>query len=105
MPATFHIGLPNIHQRKCILKQVLRIESVSEDVDYNRLSDLTEGFSGSDLRELCRTAAVYRVREMVGNSPDSLREINFDDLLKALRKMKESKIHCGAAVYQSYSVD
>merc|ERR1712008_400329 len=28
MPATFHIGLPDIHQRKSILKQILEMEAV-----------------------------------------------------------------------------
>lgn len=27
------------------------------------ISKLTDGFSGSDLRELCRNAALYRVRD------------------------------------------
>jgi SpoVK/Ycf46/Vps4 family AAA+-type ATPase len=40
-------------------------EKVDDNIDLARLADLTEGFSGSDLREVCRTAAVYRMRELV----------------------------------------
>ncbi len=29
------------------------------------LAEKTEGFSGSDLRELCRNAAIYRVRDLI----------------------------------------
>ena len=36
------------------------MEAVSHDLDYVQLSKLTQGFSGSDLREACRTASVYR---------------------------------------------
>ena len=36
------------------------MESVSDDLDYVQLSKLTQGFSGSDIREACRTASVYR---------------------------------------------
>lgn len=36
---------------------------VSDDVDLEHISRLTDGFSGSDLRELCRNAALYRVRD------------------------------------------
>jgi SpoVK/Ycf46/Vps4 family AAA+-type ATPase len=112
MPATFHIGLPDAKQRRSILAQVLRIENVDEDVDLDRLSGLSEGFSGSDLRELCRTASVYRVKDYVrggggeGTSATALRSIVNDDLLKALGKMRESKIHCGgASVLNSFTLD
>ena len=40
------------------------METLDDDVDYSRLSKLTEGFSGSDVRETCRTASVYRMREI-----------------------------------------
>lgn len=115
MPATFHIGMPDARQRKSILTAILRVEAVAEDIDYNRLADLTEGFSGSDLRELCRTGSVYRVRDMVraasasredeGEEQTQLRPIAMEDLIQAFTKMKESKVHCGAAVYNSYKLD
>lgn len=36
---------------------------MSDDVDMEHIAKLTDGFSGSDLRELCRNAALYRVRD------------------------------------------
>lgn len=105
MPAQFHIGLPTEEQRKKILQLVLGAEAVSNDVDYNRLSKLTNGFSGSDLRELCRHASVYRVRKLMKNANnldnssttemDSPPEITMQDLMCAFGKMRESKMHTG----------
>lgn len=108
MPATFHIPMPNAAQRKQILKLILENEPVSEDVDIERVAKCTDGFSGSDLRELCRNASVYRVRDYMrneirgGNSTsdgeefhDALRPITMEDLTVSLNKMKESKMHCG----------
>lgn len=105
MPATFRIGLPTQEQRRSILRTVLHLENVSENVDSLRVAKLTEGFSGSDLRELCRTAAVYRVRDYIetqdeetfqdAEEEESLRAITMEDLLKALAKMKESRVDCG----------
>ena len=113
MPATFHVGLPDVHQRKSIFKRILEMESTNEDVDYIRLSKLTDGFSGSDLRECCRTASVYRMKELMAlkvretedeecsnNKPVSeLRQIGNEDLLKAVAKLKESKVHCGTSLF------
>lgn len=116
MPAQFVIGSPDAEQRKKILQLVLEQENVADDVDLNRLAKLTNNFSGSDLRELCRNASVYRLREYVrlndtGASTststststrnndtaklDSPPPILMQHLLDSFGKMKESKMHTG----------
>jgi len=104
MPATFRIGLPSAEQRKAILTTVLRMEHVAEDVDIWRLAKLTEGFSGSDIRELCRSAAVGRVYLMTQDQ-NTLPPIAMDDLLNSLAKMRESKIDCGGALPRPPDLD
>ncbi|EDW88784.1 outer mitochondrial transmembrane helix translocase [Drosophila yakuba] len=103
MPAQFHIGLPSETQRKDILKLILQSEEISRDVDLNRLSKLTNGFSGSDLREMCRNASVYRMRQLITSSDPSAAaldrnnvSITMDDLLGSHLKIKESKMHTGS---------
>ncbi|XP_034490943.1 ATPase family AAA domain-containing protein 1 [Drosophila innubila] len=109
MPAQFHISLPSEVQRGQILKLILASEEIDSNVDYNRLAKLTNGFSGSDLREMCRNASVYRMRQFMtatdrnqqsapSNSADinkTLISITMDDLLSSHLKMKESKMHTG----------
>lgn len=63
MPASFHINLPNAEQRNRILDLILTNEPVDSDMNLGHIAAITEGFSGSDLRELCRLASVYRVRD------------------------------------------
>ncbi|CAH0401049.1 unnamed protein product [Chilo suppressalis] len=118
MPATFHVPMPSETQRDRILRLILHAEPTAQDIDYKRLASCTEGFSGSDLHELCRQAAVYRVRDLArqemkqdeqnkasqkSNHSDSedeyvdaVRPITMDDLRMSLSKLKESKIQCGA---------
>ncbi|KAH8287843.1 hypothetical protein KR018_002278 [Drosophila ironensis] len=104
MPAQFHIGLPTERQRGDILKLILQSEEVSQDVDLNRLAKLTNGFSGSDLREMCRNASVFRMRQLIEDRPNSVSSvlnpanvsITMDDLLNSHVKIKESKMHTGS---------
>ncbi|EGD72784.1 hypothetical protein PTSG_04511 [Salpingoeca rosetta] len=60
-----HIGLPDAVQRARILKVILRHEQLSRDVDIAKLASETEGYSGSDLRELCRVAATRALRHSI----------------------------------------
>ncbi|KAK2876602.1 hypothetical protein Q8A67_020698 [Cirrhinus molitorella] len=94
MPTKFHIFQPNAKQREDILKLILKNENVESAVDFDEIAKQTDGFSGSDLREMCRDAALLCVHEFVHQeSPneDFIRPIRQDDLQRALEKMKKSK--------------
>lgn len=65
MPAQFHIGLPSEDQRLKILQLILRQEKLATDVEFAQLARMTNGYSGSDLREMCRNASVYRIRKLM----------------------------------------
>jgi len=58
MASKFHIPLPDQDQRKHILDLTLKSEVLGPDFNLNKLSILTEGFSGSDLKEVARSSAV-----------------------------------------------
>ncbi|XP_075960754.1 outer mitochondrial transmembrane helix translocase [Anarhichas minor] len=111
MPATFHVGLPNTRQRQDILRLILAGENLSNAINLKEIAEKTEGYSGSDLRELCRDAAMYRFRDYVRKEQmrqiaqqlqdcqeeerpvdeERLRPVTQLDLLFSLDKMKESK--------------
>ncbi|EDW02817.1 outer mitochondrial transmembrane helix translocase [Drosophila grimshawi] len=106
MPAQFHIGLPLENQRLAILQIILQQEQLHPAVDLKRLANLTPGYSGSDLKELCRHASIYRMRQfmrnllvMEGNAieeqivDDNQLVISMEDLLKSLVIMDMSKLH------------
>ncbi|XP_054267942.1 outer mitochondrial transmembrane helix translocase-like [Macrosteles quadrilineatus] len=108
MPATFHIGLPKLNQRVAIFSLIMEGEPTASDVDIQKLARMTDGFSGSDIRELCRNASVYRVRDYMRTGTgsrtidgdgeefhDALRPITMEDLTLSLEKMKKSRAHCG----------
>lgn len=117
MPAQFHVGLPSDEQRVKILKLILETETIAPNVDLNRLAKLTNGFSGSDLRELCRNASVHRMRSFMRTNQESISKIdannstslkdndllaiNMEDLLNSFGKMRESKMHTGTLVHDT----
>ncbi|KAI9340466.1 P-loop containing nucleoside triphosphate hydrolase protein, partial [Obelidium mucronatum] len=65
MPKRFEVGLPNDEQRERILRLLLKTASVSASFSFPTLVRKTAGLSGSDLKELCRTAAMTPVREAI----------------------------------------
>ncbi|CAK9176935.1 unnamed protein product [Ilex paraguariensis] len=58
------VGLPPVESREQILRTLLAKEKV-EDLDFKELANMTEGYSGSDLKNLCITAAYRPVRELI----------------------------------------
>jgi len=64
-PQAFEIGIPDRSERANILKVILKGERIEEDIDYDNIARLCEGFTGSDIFELCKQAAYFPVRELL----------------------------------------
>lgn len=60
-----YIPLPDQPSRLGVLKANLRKTPISKDVDLNFLAQITEGFSGADLTEICQKAAKAAVRDSI----------------------------------------
>ncbi|CAK7222398.1 mitochondrial dynamin GTPase Msp1 [Sporothrix curviconia] len=75
MPKKFDVPLPDVNQRRRILQLVLGDTKRDEDnFDLELIARTTEGMSGSDLKELCRDAAMMPMREFLRqNRPDASR--------------------------------
>ncbi|CAN6860889.1 hypothetical protein Bca4012_044506 [Brassica carinata] len=58
------VGLPSTESREKILRTLLSKEK-TDDLDFHELGQMTEGYSGSDLKNLCITAAYRPVRELI----------------------------------------
>lgn len=69
MPRTFEIALPDLAQREEILKLVLNDTPKDDTVSPGQLANVTKGYSGSDLKELCRAAAMAPVRDFLKTNP------------------------------------
>lgn len=77
------ISLPNEQGRK----EILRIHSKKmnqEGVDYDTIVQMSVGFNGADLRNVCTEAGMMALRE-------ERDYVTNDDFIKSVRKMAESK--------------
>jgi len=112
MARRFYVGLPSAEQRRLLLEVLLRGERLSAGLDLGAVAAMTEHYSGSDLKELCRAAAIIPVREYLADHPGALqapkpiagppspagpggdaraqgavRELALDDFVQALRSI------------------
>ncbi|KAG7952982.1 hypothetical protein I3843_12G087300 [Carya illinoinensis] len=59
------VGLPSVENREIIFTTLLVKEKVEEGPDFKELARMTEGYTRSDLKILCTTAAYRPVRELI----------------------------------------
>lgn len=66
LPKRFLVSLPDSDQRKKILQVLLRDTEVDEnDFNIDQIALNAQGLSGSDLKELCREAALNAAKEYI----------------------------------------
>eukprot|EP00268_Persea_americana_P067932 TRINITY_DN93_c0_g1_i5.p1 TRINITY_DN93_c0_g1~~TRINITY_DN93_c0_g1_i5.p1 ORF type:complete len:1065 (-),score=280.19 TRINITY_DN93_c0_g1_i5:582-3428(-) len=65
LPRRLMVNLPDAPNRSKILKVILAKEDLSPDVDLDAIANMTDGYSGSDLKNLCVTAAHCPIREIL----------------------------------------
>jgi SpoVK/Ycf46/Vps4 family AAA+-type ATPase len=114
LPRSFRISLPDVKGRLQILQLTLQNHPMDEEAMafIPELAKLTVGYSGSDLKEMCKAAALESVRELMretsrqavsgGGSTGSmakalredenlkLRPMMKKDLLEATQKVKRT---------------
>jgi transitional endoplasmic reticulum ATPase len=75
-----YIPPPNYEERMAILKVHTKNMPIAEDVDLSEIAKQTEYFTGADLQNLCREAALLSLRENFDDR--NIRAIHFNNALK-----------------------
>lgn len=60
-----YIPLPDHASRVSIFKANLRKSPIADDITFEQLADVTEGFSGADITEICQRAAKNAIRDSI----------------------------------------
>jgi ATPase family AAA domain-containing protein 1 len=109
LPRRIMVDLPDLNTREEILRVTMANNRISGDVNFTRIADLLEGYTGSDIKEICREAVVRIAHEKAmlldggkstasslstGSAVDDylqqLRPVELADFKEAIRKLKAS---------------
>lgn len=99
LPRRIMVDLPDLDTRIDILNVTLSSNRLAADVNISSIAEDLDGYSGSDIKEVCREAVVRVSHEKacmmetdVGQMGDdfSLRPVNLTDFKEAMRKLKAS---------------
>ncbi|KAK5577698.1 hypothetical protein RB653_002643 [Dictyostelium firmibasis] len=85
LPKRIKVDLPDLNQRKHILQIILKPYVDNNNFNYDKLANLTKGYSGSDLKELCKNASMYFLRNKTKNDNKEL-TLGLKDFEKVLQQ-------------------
>jgi len=83
------IGIPDRNARREILQIHTRGMPLAEDVDLDKLAEMTKGYTGADLAALCREAAMKAIRRILPSIDFSEERIPPEILDKLVVTMKD----------------
>ncbi|GER56829.1 P-loop containing nucleoside triphosphatehydrolases superfamily protein [Striga asiatica] len=106
LPRRIYVDLPDAQNRLKILKIILDRENLESGFPFDQLANATEGYSGSDLKNLCIAAAYRPVQELLeGESKDDtidgvpiLRPLKLDDFIHSKAKVGPSVAYDAASM-------
>ncbi|KAI3454493.1 hypothetical protein Pfo_011156 [Paulownia fortunei] len=106
LPRRIYVDLPDAENRLKILKIILARENLEPGFPFEQLANATEGYSGSDLKNLCIAAAYRPVQELLeeerkGDRFDGipiLRPLKLDDFTHSKAKVGPSVAYDAASM-------
>jgi len=88
---------PDRNARKTIFEVHMRGKPMDDDVDIDKLADVTEGFVGADIESVCRRASMEAIRTSVEEGAgDEVRVLrptsaaNFDHAIEAVKALRST---------------
>ncbi|KAK7791938.1 hypothetical protein R5R35_002430 [Gryllus longicercus] len=106
-----YVGLPDAETRILLLRRLLsRHGSPLAQDELCQLALLTKGYSGSDLTALAKDAALGPIRELNPEQvrcldPNKVRNINFQDFLDSLKRIRHSVSPNNLATYEKWNLE
>ena len=90
------VPLPDKKGRENIFKIHTKKKPLAADLDFKKLVEQTDGYSGAEIESICNRAAMSAVRQYVDKKGKDVKTIKItqDDFQKAFEKVKSSHEKC-----------
>ena len=98
-----YVPLPDFAARKRLLEMLLSKLPVASHVDVDRLAEMLEGYSGSDIRDVVNDAYMRVVREYFERGSRELRPLTMEDFEEVLRNRKPSVDYKMLKMYEEWT--
>ena len=103
-----YIGLPTFDARITLIQNLLKKQPYDiGDNELRSIVELTEGFSGSDLANLCREAAFGPIRELGSRvmtaAASDVRSLQYVDFQSALENIRPSVTKESIVEFEAWS--
>jgi transitional endoplasmic reticulum ATPase len=81
---------PDAKSREHIFRIHTKRKPLADDISFAKLVELTEGFTGAEIAEVCNRAALIGLKRYVGGKTQSVKDIKITqtDLAEAIQKIK-----------------
>ena len=88
------VPLPDAKGREHIFKIHTKKKPLADSIDFVRLVELTDGFSGAEIEGVCNRAAMSAIRRYVNNKEKSVKSIKItqEDFENAIEKIQPGKV-------------
>jgi vacuolar protein-sorting-associated protein 4 len=91
-----YVPIPDLEARKAIFKiHTAGVNLALTDNDYAELAEMTQGYSGSDIANVCREVIMLPIRELDKGGKITaeaeeivVRDVTLEDFIKTLKKVK-----------------
>jgi SpoVK/Ycf46/Vps4 family AAA+-type ATPase len=87
-----YVPLPNKEARSKLLSILTSKVKLDDNIDFEKLAEMLEGYSGSDIRDIVQDAYMRVVREYFEseNKEESVRPVTIDDFMEAIKQRRPS---------------
>jgi len=98
-----YMPLPDAHGRAEIFRYYLSKLPIGNDIDYDKLAELTERYSGADIKNVCDEVAREVAEE--ATSMNKVLEITMNDLINVIKMTKPSTSLSQLEEYTTFKLD
>lgn len=89
--------MPDANARRSLVELSLKKLKLEDDLDLEDFADALEGYSGADITNLCRDAAMMSMRKAIKDKPlEELKQMTKDEIDKpiTMEDLETAKSRC-----------